>query len=180
MFASPPLILRNVDLEDSSSFIWKTLNRSLLNLTTRRPVKHETGSSQNYIHYTLQPSYMCCMIISAFEFHKWHFIGQLVCSFLARSVYSETSLVQNLFNTQPAAFFTVRLLTVSNCVTRCSTAPSLVTAIKKEVIKVTWQQRQRQILCLSHTPINTHNYTQKGMLHWKTQNNNKHFHQSLS
>lgn len=40
-----PLIHRSVDLKDSSSFISNTLNRSHLNLRTRRPVKHDTGSS---------------------------------------------------------------------------------------------------------------------------------------
>ncbi len=44
------------------------------------------------------------MIISAFEFHKWHFIGQLFSSFVASSAHSETSLVQNLLNTLPAGF----------------------------------------------------------------------------
>ncbi len=42
--SSPPLVYRNVDLKDSSGFISNTVKRSHLNLMTRRPVKHDTGS----------------------------------------------------------------------------------------------------------------------------------------
>ncbi len=141
VFASLLLIHKNVDLKDYSSFIPNTLNRSPLNLMTRRPMKHDTGSSYRTKNHKTTFTTLCNWVTSvAWLLVLLNFTSGIYWSAVFQFC-GELRPQRNLIGPKPvkhssSRVFTVRLLTVSDCVTSWSAAP----LTSSHQIWVLWRQ----------------------------------------